>query len=560
MTDFELTARVLPEPIASTAVPPKYLQVVVTDAALNKISEVPRRNGVSFSEPLNTPGVGQITIASNDEILQAYPNLLNYGNIVQFWLGDKCVSGIRIKQKTLTFASTDEGVSLGIQVSGPTVHHMLNDFIVMHDGKPRPTSGTTRMYSWASRPGEWYNDADWAHTIRQWSLRNPPSAKKRKKPKHWRVPSAKWIGFRGEWKYFRKDFHVPKGGMHLRFFAAADEWFKLYLDGEEILSDKHREVGYREYVYCDQVVPHGLHTIGVQTRAHPSPHGDGWDNLIVAVCEINHKGRRILPPVLVSNHRWKAHKGNPPPSWNRAQVLRSMVTEARARSVQAAINLTFGFTATADSSGLPWRDRFNEGIDVGTTGLDAQSQLSESDNFDVWVDPADLSLKAWAYRGVNRSASIALMPGVNLVDYETTETDEVLNSVLIQYDKGWTSTQLKSSVDTYDKRETYAELGNIKNPRSAIRTMNKVLRGLGRTSKVSGTADIKTHTEEVPTGSIIPAEGMYPMVDWTTGDIISAFNANAQLAPHRTMSLTCTEDEQGNLSFDTELEEVDRIL
>lgn len=563
MSDFELTARITPEPLPSTEATTRYLRVCIVDAAGNHITEIPRRKGVSCSEPLNTPGTGQLTISRNDPILQAYRDqnidILKFGNIVQFWLGSKCVSGIRIKQKAVRFVGSAEALDLAIQVSGPTVHHMLDDFIVRHDGIPRPTSDNTRSYSWASRPGEWYNEADWDHPVRQWTLKNPPTPEKRKNPKKWRVPSAKWISFRGGWKYFRETLVIADPHLY-RFYASADEWFKLYINGEEILSDRHREIGYKSYVECDQYLEPGRYTIGVQVRARKSGRGDGWDLFLFGVCKVNKKNRRILPPVLVSNDRWKAHKGNPPPGWNRAQVLRSMIAEAKARGVHAALNLTVGFGEAADTGGKPWTDRFNEEVDVGGPVLEAQAKLSEGDNFDVWIDPATLTVKAWNFRGKNRSASIALMPGVNLMDYETTETDEVKNSVLIQYEKGWTETRLASSQQYYGTRETYAELGNIKNDETALRIMNQVLRGIGRSNKESGTGDIKNTPEDVPTGSIIPVEGMFPMVDYETGDIISALNADADMVPHRVMNLTLTEDDQGQLSFDGEFEEVDRIV
>lgn len=556
MTDFELTIGQEAAPFASTNPLALNLEVDVVTALGVRITDIPRRRGVACAEPLNVPGTGQISVQMDDPILKAYPTALNYGNIVRFWLGGKCISGFRIKSRTRTLVSSDEGAALVRTVSGPTVHHLLDDFLVKHARTPRPDSPSEREFTWASPAGDWYNASKWNYPVRQWTRKNPPTNAKKHMPKAWPVPSAKWIGFRGAHKYFRKDFTTSTDNLLVRIYATTDEWFKVYMDGELVLEGNAIETGYREFTYVDLVLPRGTHTVAAYARAIGSAGGDGWDNFIFGMCKITPLGKRILPPILVSNSTWKAHRGNPPPGWNRAQVLRQIIAEAKVRNVTAADLLVLGFGSTTDTAGQAWVDTFNESVSIGTSALDLQSQLSEGNGFDVWVDPADFTIKAWKQRGSDKSSSIALIPGTNLLDYEVEGTDEVVNDLLIQYEGGWTNASHTVSQSTYGKREGFISLGGITDASSASNLGSGLLRGLAAAQRKAGTADIKSARTDQPTGSILAVEGMVPMLDYETGDIIMAPNEDFTMKKHRVLSLSLQEDDNKALTWDAELEEL----
>lgn len=553
---FGLVIDTVPAIIPIGADPPTHLRVTVSDKSGVLISELPRRSNVQFQEPLNIPGSGQVTIDKNDPIIDAYPNILDYGNIVKFWMGSTCVSGFLIKSRNLVFTSSSEQAGMMITVSGPTVHHLLNYFTVHHDVlPPRSNSQSKRAYTWAAQRDEWYDPADWDVEVLQWTRANPPTNAKKHQPQHWPVPRAKWIGFRAKWHYVRKEFNITKDAMTVRIYASSDEWFNVFIDGELVLAGYSVESGYKKFSKIDMVLAEGTHIIAVQWRGEGQPKADGWDNLILAICEIEGQ-KRLLPPIVVTNSTWVGHRGNPPPGWNRALVLKNLVTEAKERGSVSALALSFGFTGTVDSDGVPWTDLWNEQVDIGMPGLALQEMLAEGNLFDVWVDPETLTLEAWIRRGSNKSASMALMPGVNLLDYSVTGTEDVINDVTIRYGGGWAHAYNQESIDLYGAREGFVELGDIYDTQTAVDLINQTLHDVAWVNKKAGTADFNVRPQHQPQGSIIAVPGMVPFLDWGVGDTISALDETGDMQPHRVLSLSCTEDANGELSFDAELEQV----
>lgn len=554
MPDFELQVEQDAEPFSPDPVTVENLYVEITDPYGVVITDLPRRSNVSFTEPLNSTGSGELAVHLDDEILVAYPNLLKVDNIVRFWLADDCVSGFRIKSRGLTIVSREERAALAMQISGPTVFHLFYDFHVKHWRTPRFDSPDTRAFNWTSPEGEWYNPNNWVlGAFNTWSLSNPPTRRKRYQPVDWLVPSARWCS--AGRKFYRRQFSISTQTT-VRIFATADEWYKCFLDGDLILEGTEIEVGYQSFEYIDIVLPPGPHVIAFSTTGIGTPGGDGNDSLLFAMCSVDKNGDRVLPPILVSDSSWRSSIHKPPIGWNRACVLRQVVSEAQARGSRAAQMLSFDFTHLVDSSGQPWTDSFNEEVGIGSSILDLTSSLTEGNGFDVWVDPEDFSIKAWKKRGIDKSASIALIPGVNLLDYSVEETDDVVNHLLIQYDGGFTEVNNMASQAKYGRREGYLSLGGVGTKAGAERVGLDILLGLGEEHKEAGTADYKSSTEEKPSGSITAVEGMIPMVDWGVGDIITSLDINFQRKRQRVLSLTCQEDNDGNLTWDAELEEV----
>ncbi len=134
---------------------------------------------VSWQDALNTPGSGEFSIPTNDELLSAYPTLLAWKNVVKFWMGSTCVMAYMIRNRKTTYVTSDEWSGMVIVVSGPSVLYWLKDFIVRHDGEPRPDSPSTRYYSWASKPGPWYDPADWVEPINSLVNERPALGKER---------------------------------------------------------------------------------------------------------------------------------------------------------------------------------------------------------------------------------------------------------------------------------------------------------------------------------------------------------------------------------------------
>ena len=545
------------------------LKVIVYQAdGMTPITEVPYRKGVTCQEPLNTTGTGSITVALPNEVLNAYPGLFAWKNIVKFWYGSKCIHGFRIQNRRTVWVDDGEYSGFVKEISGPSLQILLSDFIVKHDGKPRPDSTDQRSYSWASLRDEWYVPSQWNAPIATRPWTNPPGDWKKplhkrskyKQPRGWRDKTARWMyvprtypGRRGA-KFYRKNFFL-KHAQHVRIFASADERLRVYMDGEEVITADNVETGYTQKNNVDLMLGRGTHTIAIYANSIYSSHGDYNDSVIFTMMKVNSRGR-AKGVILHSDASWEAHYKNPAPGWNRAQVLRNCVREAKARNNSSADMLSLGFTEHLDSENLRWHDRWNEDVSIGSTGLDLVASLSEGGHFDVWVNPENLQIQAFRRRGRNKSKSVALEPGVNLLSWEVAEADDVKNDFLLQYEGGWTSWRDRKSTRTYGDREAYISLGNIKQAKEAQNLMRRVAQGISSAIQRAGTSDLRTIKEDTPDGGLIAVSGRRPFLDFGVGDVVQAPNSQGTMVPHRVLSLSLTEDDDGNLTFDPELEEV----
>ena len=296
------------------------------------------------------------------------------------------------------------------------------------------------------------------------------------------------------------------------------------------------------------------------------------------------KGAAILTSS--GTEKWYAHHGGstPPPTWSRAQVLMTLLREGAERNNDSA-KLIYNQTKavaphlgyySSDGEGFgynsEWWDlkKYSASIKVGTSLLDVQAQMSETLKFDVWIDPDTLRLHAYqggkngAYpRGTDKSANVALVPGQNLIDYMVTENDQMVNTLLVQYSEGEGSGFVVVEPDVnspqgdlaayYGTREAYFEYGSH-GAAAAEDLAEALLTSLIDTTKLSNAQDIVGHINEQYAGSIIPVKGSVPFLDFNVGDTISAPGYNGIMHPHRVLSLSCTEDSEGNLVFEPELE------
>lgn len=578
---FEITW-VGPANLAAPAQVFQYVRVEVYDSTgTTKITEIKNRFGVEGRDSLNTPGTGQFSIHAKDELLAAYPNLLNHRNIVKFWLGSTCFLGFRIQQVETTLVSNSEVSGFIKTVSGPTVHYLMDDFIIKHfRGKPRPgTMYDDRNYTWASAYGAWFTPSRWTDRYNINSLTNPPGGRKglpaRKRPKYgfpkrWRDRYAKWMwlsthpglnqgGYRSPrpirgLHYYRKNVSIARNGTPVRIYASADAHLHVYLDGDLVISRAGTEKGYKTFVFYDAILDKGIHTIAILMQSLKNTNaGDRNEAVLFSMARMNNKGRPAQW-LLRSGKGWYCYHGYGVQTWNKAKILLDMVAEAKTRGNGSALALGYGFTGTTDSEGLPWADQTSRSIRIGTSVLSAQAQLSEDQNFDVWVDPSNMQIKAYRNRGTDKSKSVALTPGLNLLDWKVTDTDDVKNDVLVRYEKGYTSVRNASSVSTYGVREGYMELGGINDPTTARNVADGALKGVIASVLRAGSPEVMYRNEFLGDGGIVGIEGAYPFLDFNIGDIISAPNKDGVLARHRVLGLGFSENNDGYLTFDPELE------
>lgn len=566
--------------------------------ALQQVSEIPRRTNVQFQANLNEAGSGTISVPLSDPIFKAHPTILDNGNIIKIWFGSKCVFGFVIKKTETVFIGSNDWGSQAVTASGPSFEAFLNDFIIYHDPSSSSLEGEDRSYSWASPPGEWYNPAQWNHKIMRSSQKDPPGdwkkkPKKRAKygfPRKWTDKNSVWFWIHqkknrnGGWnppfgvtyRYYRRIFSVKNDGQRYRFYLTADDQAMVYIDGEQFFGrEKNNGRGYKAFSYRDIVLKKGTHQLAVYVLSVPNgKKEDGVDAFMLTVREVNNGKKGKIVNRTGAKNAWNAFYGAEPPTWNKAMVLRSVVNEAKARaSSYSQFNsshlLTLGFTKDRDSWGNLWTGRLQMSFKVGTSCYDLVQQLSEGGYFDVAVDPETLALNAWIKRIRDRSASVALVPGRNLLDFSISSSDTVVNTFYTHYDDegagGWIDVQEPTSIRTAiggraGRREMLVELGGVRTAPAARDIMLGAAAGIASSLEKAGSPDITLKQEyERNTGSILGVPGAFPFLDWEIGDVISAPSGQAgqrlgTYLPYRVLSLSCTEDQEGRLTFDAELE------
>jgi hypothetical protein len=529
------------------------------------ITEIPRRYPVKFMESLNTPGNGEVSVPLDDELFLMYPDLLAMGNWIKFRMftplgTNKVVSAFHIRSRNTVWVDDNEWAGRVRTVSGPTAHFLLDDFMVKHQGVRQDFAGEERAFDWTALMGDWYNPADWETTYLHTPWIDPPTEARRRKPKGWSDQTAEWVWDEVDsaWEFWRsKDgaFTVD-GPLQVEFQVSADEAYKFFVDGEEVIDRKQMETGFNKYQPKRLVLSDGPHQLAALIRAiNSGVEGDGVDAWIMSCYNIQMDGSVGNDMLFHTDHtNWEVHKGLPAPGWTKALILIQCVTEAQDRGNESALMLTFGFDKDVDSDGVAWTDMISRLVTIGTSILDLQAQLSETGDFDIWINPETFTLEAWNFRGEDATGSVFLEAGVNLLNWTVDEQDEIKNDALGKYDGGWVDEDHAGSITAHGHREAMVSLGNITNQNDASHTLNRILDTAAGVDQKSGTADeIETDIDKKPTGGFIPTLGAVPFFDFDIGWLVSAPDAENSPAAHRLISCAVSEDEEGVLSFDPDL-------
>ena len=626
-------------------------------SANEQITELPNRMGAQFQEALNVPGSGSLTLLQDDPIMRSFNpsywplrnedpwgntqvqwsqdpyDLVRFGNIIKFWMNETCVSAFLIRSREVNVADGSENAAKTITLTGPTVHYLLNDFIVEHARSEH--NKEERQFDWTAIAGAadkwgnggWFDPGDglnwsvnkraWNHPINHAGIKNPPGWEnkktepaekrpkydlvKKKKPK-WPDDTAKWIWMDenkdinqsnfppkrikidGYHFYRTKLFNITKDDKQYKFSVHSDTAYWVYLDGELFMSGNGNE-NYSKFKVKRTFLERGTndnnpHTIAVfvddrketvmkkvkgkKRKVKKRVDLDHNDSFILTVWRLDAKGKPVEKMINSNKNQWYAWHGEDPPGWSRAMILRQIILEAKERGNHSAVALQMGpnFGQKSEEGSKWWDEKsFNTAIEVGTTCLDIQAGFSETAMFDVWVDPNTLRIVTWQGgkngqypRGDNKSANVALVPGMNLINWTVTEVDELKNRALIQYKGGYTYAENDVSITKNGQRDGFMEFGIANTAGAAELLGDAVLASIATTSSLGGSGEIIGHRNETYSGSVIPVRGAVPFLDWNVGDSVSAPSSNGVMRPHRVLSISCTEDESGQLTFDPELE------
>lgn len=263
---------------------------------------------------------------------------------------------------------------------------------------------------------------------------------------------------------------------------------------------------------------------------------DRTAGFILTAFEVNDSGKDGTH-VLRTNTAWEV--SDIEPYWRPAMILKTLAAEAETRGVYRLDRLTYGFTNASPTSGS-WTTEVDLTLKVGANLLTVLDDMVDLGH-DFWLNPSTLRLDAWESRGTDRSATVQLDTGKNLMRFTTTVERPIKTVALVRSKRGWlrTATTLRA---TNGWRETFLEYGNTRSEAVAKRNADRVL---GRTGK----------QQVVASTDVVIVSGAIPYVNFDVGDLVSIPAPSGTGVPWKARVLSISlKEEGGGVKFQPELE------
>ncbi|HEY7824629.1 MAG TPA: hypothetical protein VIG24_17440, partial [Acidimicrobiia bacterium] len=182
---------------------------------------------------------------------------------------------------------SDSSGQRSLTASGRGILAWLEDAVVYPQGGLRETSSPERPFNYAAEDGPWKNSVTWSAPLGvRWRQDTSPRAGL---PTNWPDDEAQWIWStdpddqtvpEGTVNYFRSVFNLT-ASTRMRFFATADNYFEMYLDGSLVMSsDRFTEnaPSFSQRVAYTTRLGAGNHTIAVRAR-----NGKVWERYDITV-------------------------------------------------------------------------------------------------------------------------------------------------------------------------------------------------------------------------------------------------------------------------------------
>lgn len=260
---------------------------------------------------------------------------------------------------------------------------------------------------------------------------------------------------------------------------------------------------------------------------------------ILTGLEVDTEGKEKDVVAVRTNTSWQVSSVEP--YWRPAMILRELVEEAAARGVYRLAGISFGYDATAPTSGS-WSTEVDLTMKVGAALGTVLTDIVDLGH-DLWLNPSTLELEAWESRGTDRSSTVVFDTGLNLVNY-TTQVERPLKTVaLVRTKDGWLRAADNTLRTANGWRETFLEYGNTKSEDVARRQAQTHLRRTGKTQIATSGVEVAVVT------------GAVPYVDFDVADVVSVPNTTGTgaLTTARVLSISLSES-GGVLRFVPELE------
>lgn len=503
-----------------------------------------RRDPKALSE-VGGVGGGSFFISRTDPKIQD-ANVLKSRNLCKVKVDGNVVDAFLINNREPVLVSQGENKDRGYLVSGAGLKSWFNDASVAPYGGIKKNSMDQRYFNFASESGSWYVPGDWVNPVIYGTI-NVDARWGVDRVKKWpeKAKNAKWI-----WAapyqspapdtpcYFR--WSVTTGAGLFAIYVTADDYFELYVDGEQIAKSNVSTSASYEAARVEIPLSAGNHTIAFMARNILAPGFNGPAALAAAFFSVADDKTETLISQSGSG-TWKALAyPAQEPGWTAGEVMNKLLDEAQARGVLFPTYLARTFSNTQDSKGTAWADKLAWTFKVGESYSSVLSKFE--DLYDVWINPATMTLNMAPYQGTDRSTGpspVQFVLGRDIVEAKTKAQGNIKNSLMVKSLEGWTTEEDSASVNIYGRIEDSIDTG-------ASQSMAKKLAALVFSSRAQ---------EEIGATYQVISQKYKPNVDYFQGDWVLAPNERGYMVPRRIVSISYEESSAGRplptLEFDT---------
>lgn len=478
------------------------------------------------------------------------------------WHGAERV-GFRIAG--IKHALTDSGWRL--DVTGVQIRCLLGDAVALPEYGLRVGVGETRRFGFMSVAGAWYVSSEWVTPTGTLLTSNPRWSQGI--PSGYPDGNSYWLAAvtqppLGGKTWYRGTFTTTATYPAVRLFVAVDDAADVYLDGELVLQIPGAANLQLTTETADVHLPVGDHVLAVEMRDEFQPSTEALrGELVCCLASIDQASADTGDAVTAIIFRstptsaWKVRSDNTSePGWRRAQIVKTLFTEAGTRGVRGVTALTLGFTDTADSASVAWTDRGDYEVQTFSDPVDRIAEALFDPDIDWDVDAATMTVKAWNRRGTNRTGStstpagsdppVALRTAVDVTDLTISQAFDVVTSLYGRTAEGLVVHQTDSTAQTEAGGvvEGGMSLGSVATETTANGVMSAHLASLAYPS------------QEV-TVSLDPS-GPVAYVDYELGDTVLCPNGSGGWLAVRVLAITV--DASGDVAVAIPEVAVDRTV
>jgi hypothetical protein len=443
--------------------------------------------GLRWLDEHNGPGAGSTDLVNNYGLAAGDQILIYVGGVATFRILLDAEPGYRIDD---TGQRIDSWAGLG-QLG------VLNSGAIEPEYGWRDEATEERSFDYGSNPNlaNWFVSSEWKTPVGKlvrkswrWWFKN------HRWPKKFPTKNAYWLWWRNpdskssvdETCYFVSDPFTLSQARRVKFWVCGDDTLEFQLDGEVRLSTGPG--GWKQTSTFVMTLSAGTHYMAAKVSNRPGSTGNqNRSGFLCAVARLDGDGEVARWINRSSPDTWRVRRqGTQPPGWHAAQIVLELAEEQRVRGCAGHSLLSYGFTSAHDAVGVPWTDRLEQSLSVGTVGLDWLQQMVET-GLDVAMTP-DFRLYLWHQRGVDRTNVRIDQSGDHPAAESASAPPGIRNVLHARATSGWRGIAHSGSVATAGRRETVVSLGSS---RSAIQTDRQLAAMLNDLAAPPQTLDVE---------------------------------------------------------------------